>query len=441
MANPSSNNAGSKDIISIVLVDDIAETRENIKKLLAFESDFKVVGSAGTGREAVELAKELHPNIIIMDINMPDMDGLQATTKITEAVPTSAVIMMSVQNDADYLRRAMLAGARDFLTKPVDMDELYNTIRAVHERNKPLIAQYKAAMEGGTLITDAKPKPGGGDRAGHIVVVYSPQGGSGKTTIATSLASGLMKEGIKVLLVDGSLQFGDLGVFLNLQAQSTILDLIDSVEDLDTELFDNIVTPHESGLKILMGPARPELADEIIANNPGVVSKILEKVAGNYDFIIVDTASNFDQVLVPLLDLATKIVLVGTPTLPSIKNVRFVLDLFDQLGYPQDKAVLILNRTWDPRQGKQAMLTPDRIQTYLKRAIEAQIPYVDERFILSAINKGVPVIAADRDQNKPPIKQLVEFSELLFTKLMGEKVEEGEEQPSKDKKRAGLFGR
>src|SRR5690606_39104236 len=123
-------------------VDDIADTVENIKKLISFEPDMKVVGTAKTGSEGVARAKELKPNIIIMDINMPDMDGIQATTLITESVPTCAVIMMSVQNDPDYLRRAMLAGARNFLTKPIAMEELYNTIRTVHARNKPIAAQY-----------------------------------------------------------------------------------------------------------------------------------------------------------------------------------------------------------------------------------------------------------------------------------------------------------
>ena len=101
--------------ITILLVDDIAETRESIKKLLAFEPDFKVVGSAENGRQGVELAKELRPDIIIMDINMPDMDGLEAASMITKTLPAAGVIMMSVQNDSDYLQRAMLAGARFFL--------------------------------------------------------------------------------------------------------------------------------------------------------------------------------------------------------------------------------------------------------------------------------------------------------------------------------------
>jgi pilus assembly protein CpaE len=240
MNRTGANQGGDGEIISILLVDDIPETRENIKKLLAFEPDFKVVGSVGTGREGVSMAKELKPNIIIMDINMPDMDGIQATTLITESVPTAAVIMMSVQNDPDYLRRAMLAGARNFLTKPILPDELYNTIRTVHARNKPIAAQYTAmATQTPVDMRKSVQMEGTENRPGHIIVVYSPQGGVGCTTIATNLASGLMKEGVRVLLVDADLQFGDIGVFLNLQSQSTMVDLAGSVDDLDIELFDN----------------------------------------------------------------------------------------------------------------------------------------------------------------------------------------------------------
>lgn len=123
------SSQSDKNVISILLVDDIPENRENIKKLLGFEQDFKVIGTAGTGREGVEFAKQHKPDIIIMDINMPDMDGLQATEIITRQVPRSAIIIMSVQNDSDYYRRAMGAGAKDFLTKPINMDEMYNTAR------------------------------------------------------------------------------------------------------------------------------------------------------------------------------------------------------------------------------------------------------------------------------------------------------------------------
>jgi pilus assembly protein CpaE len=430
---PPQKGQESKQQISILLVDDIPETRENIKKLLAFESDFKVIGSAGTGREGVAMAKEYQPDIIIMDINMPDMDGLQATAQIKQHVPMSAVIIMSVQDDPNYMRRAMVAGARDFLAKPIDMDELYNTIRTVYQNTEENRRQYAAMRE---MPGPIFPPPGEpGERAGHIIAVYSPQGGVGVTTLATNLASGLMKEGVKVLLVDADLQFGDVGTFLNVQSQSTMVELADDVDDLDVELFENIVATHDSGLKVLLGPQRPELADELRAR-PSLVADILGKITTNYDFIVVDTSKAFDEMLLSIFDRATKIVLVGTPTLSCLKNMRFVLDLFDQLAYDPNKTIIAINKIWEDRKDKFATISPEKIQSFLKRNLVARIPQVDERLILSAINKGVPVIASDRDQTKPPIRQMIELSEYVYNELMG--VQEEDDSSAQAKKQVGI---
>src|SRR5438552_2345004 len=110
--------------IRILVVDDIAETRENLAKLISFEPDITIVASADGGNQAVEFAKKERPDVILMDINMPDMDGITATEIIANTVPESPIIMMSVQGEQDYLRRSMLAGAREFLVKPFSADEL-----------------------------------------------------------------------------------------------------------------------------------------------------------------------------------------------------------------------------------------------------------------------------------------------------------------------------
>jgi len=347
-----------------------------------------------------------------------------------------AVIIMSVQNDADYMRRAMLAGARDFLTKPVNMDELYNTIRTVYRNTEDIRRQYTEMQSMAVEAARPKRSEGSGERGGNIIAVYSPKGGVGVTTIATNLASGLMKEGIKVLLVDADLQFGDVGMFLNLQAQSTIVELAEDVADLDVELFENIVVTHDSGLKVLMGPARPEFADELIGT-PDIVSQILTKIASNYDFIIVDTGKALNEVLLNIFDVATRIILVGTPTLPTIKSTRFVLDLFDQLGYDSDKTWLMLNKIWDERRDK-GMLSVDRIQNFLKRPVVHKIPHVDERIIIGAINRGVPVIGVDRDQSKPPIRQLLDLADYIYKELMVEDEDANMDEEDQAEKQRGI---
>src|SRR5512142_727148 len=115
--------------IRVMIVDDVSETRENVRKLLQFESDVDVVGLARTGKEAIQLSQELNPDVVLMDINMPDMDGISATEAIRSKQPAVQVVILSVQSDQNYMRRAMLAGARDFLTKPPMGDELISAIR------------------------------------------------------------------------------------------------------------------------------------------------------------------------------------------------------------------------------------------------------------------------------------------------------------------------
>jgi len=237
----------TEEKIRILIVDDIPETRENLKKLLYFESDIEVVGAATSGEEGIELAKQCQPHVVLMDINMPGMDGITASEAITQEVPFAQVIMMSVQSEADYLRRAMLAGARDFLTKPFTSDELISTIRRVHE----MAASRRMAMPvpqvagPGIGVVPAGPPP----QLGKIITVFSSKGGVGCSMIAVNLALALKKltepDG-KVALVDASLQFGDIGVMLNLQPTRSVADLATQIEELDSYLIETVMIPHQS---------------------------------------------------------------------------------------------------------------------------------------------------------------------------------------------------
>src|SRR5512134_1815100 len=172
--------------IRVMIVDDVSETRENVRKLLQFESDVDVVGVARTGKEAIQLSQDLNPDVILMDINMPDMDGISATEAIRAKQPAVQVIILSVQGDQNYMRRAMLAGARDFLTKPPMGDELISAIRragqmAQMERSKNVQVQPIPTLGSiGPAATFGMPK-------GKIVLIYSPKGGAGSTTLAVNL--------------------------------------------------------------------------------------------------------------------------------------------------------------------------------------------------------------------------------------------------------------
>jgi pilus assembly protein CpaE len=219
--------------IRVMIVDDLPETRENVRKLLQFEQDIEVIGQAGTGEEAIAMAQEHRPDIILMDINMPGVDGIGASQKISELVPQSQIIIMSVQSDSNYLRRAMLAGARDFLTKPFGGDELVAAVHRVHDK-RPTVAAMPTTVHTPTGVP-VQPVPTLPE--GKIVATFSPKGGSGCSTIAVNLAVALAKIGHRTVLVDASLQFGDVAVMLNMKEMTSLIDLSSRANELDPDLI------------------------------------------------------------------------------------------------------------------------------------------------------------------------------------------------------------
>jgi len=416
--------------IKILIVDDIPEARESLKKLLAFEPDMEVVGTASTGREGLDMAKDLFPHIILMDINMPDMDGITATNELRKVLPTAGVIMMSVQGEAEYIRRAMAAGARDFLTKPPPADELYATVRRVYE----IVSQYAMPVMTGQQQGKKKLEAGQSEKPCHIVVVYSPQGGAGKTTLATNVAASLMREGTRVLLIDCDFQFGDVGVFLNLKPQATIVELIKSVDDLDTDLVENVLVTHDSGLRVLLAPVRPEEADLVPSEK---VPQLVDKLRGMFDFIVIDMPTRLDDLALALFDLAERILLIINPTLPCVKNTLAVMALMGTLEYPEEKIQFAINRvTPDLERAKVAIAVP-AIEQRLKKKALGIIP-MDERKVLNSVNRGISVVAKDRNQS--PAKDLVALADAIWENVKPVEEEEDKTESKKTPQKAPQQG-
>jgi len=382
------------DKIRILVVDDIAETRENLAKLIGFEADMTIVASADGGQQAVELAKKERPDVILMDINMPDMDGITATEIIANTVPESPIIMMSVQGEQDYLRRSMLAGAREFLVKPFSADELVNAIRHVHEIEKVKRARYQQQVPqqqatgggvGGQNIGAAL-----GPQRGKIISFFSPKGGVGRTTIATNLAVALHQStNLPVVLVDGSLPFGDIAVILNMSPKAkTIADLVGSFDQVDAEVMESVLVQHSTGIKVLLAPPTPEAAELITGAN---IKKVLETLRESYAFVVVDTWPSFQEQVLTMLDVADVILTLMTLEITSLKNVRVFMEIAEKLGYDDNKVQLVANRN-DSSGGIKA----SDVEASLARKIPHTI-VSDGRALVLAVNRGVPFVISHRD--------------------------------------------
>ena len=374
------------DQIRVLIVDDIPETRDHLAKLLGFEGDIEVVGSAASGAEALEQAGRLQPDVVLMDINMPDMDGITATERLSSEVPTASVVMMSVQGEADYLRRSMLAGAREFLVKPFSSDELTASIRQVYAREREKASRLVSAAgpAASTRTTrDADP--------GSIVALFSPKGGVGRTTVAVNMAIAAATElGKKVVLVDGSFQFGDVGVLMNLNPKNkSIADLVPELEaGGEPESLDTFVINHSAGVGVLLAPPSPEMAELI---TPGGIKRVLERLRETNDLVIVDCSSYFNDTTLAILDVADVILTMLTLEITSIKNMRQFLEVADQLGYEPGKLRLVLNRA-DSTLG----IRVSDVEHSIGRKVDHSI-VSDGRSVVYALNRGVPFFLSNRE--------------------------------------------
>ncbi len=391
--------------IRVVIVDDIAETRENIRKLLQFEPDVEVVGVARTGREAIDISKDVKPDVLLMDINMPDMDGIAATEIIRKTVPFAQIVILSIQNDPNYMRRAMLAGARDFLTKPPTIDELNSAIRragtmAHEERMKvPQVSSAQTARTGGSY-------PLGTVAGGKVITFYSPKGGSGCTTLATNLAVCLNNEDTSVVIVDANLQFGDVAVFLNEQGKFSILDLASRADELDPEIVNSVTIRHsQSGIKILAAPMKPEQSDMVSSEQ---FTQVVRYLRNMYSYIIIDTASALNNITASAINNSDLLILLTTQDIPSIKNSKLFLDETDALGFDRRRIIFVMNK-FDKRIG----ITPEKVSENLKQEISTVIPF-EERVIVS-VNRGIPFLLVDK--SRPLSRSILTLAEVVRKRI------------------------
>ncbi len=398
---PNQEKPASTGKIRVLVVDDIAETRENIIRSLLFSEDIEVIGTADNGLRGIEQTKLLQPEVVLMDVNMPDMDGITATAAIRREAPATQVIILTVQDDIDYMRNAMLAGARDFLAKPPMIDELASAVRR---------AGAYARQELSKSQPDTARQPIGSGTSqvasGKIFSIYSPRGGAGCTTISANLAVSLNREETPVVIVDGNLQFGDIPVFYNTQGTHSILDLAPHVDELDSETVEKVLIQHESGVRIL-APTRPEDAEKISGEQ---FQKLLQVLARLYSYVLVDLPAQLNDTTLAALEVSDLVILVVTQDIPAIARARKFIDLAPLINLDPDRVLIVVNQ-FDKRVG----ITSEKLAETLKKEIAAVIPLAGE-VVVPSINRGVPFMLQKQILTQPVGRSILDMVEAVRQK-------------------------
>lgn len=377
--NGASFGKGREALIRVLVVDDITLTRDNIIRSLTFEQNIEVVGNANSGTQAIEMVRQLRPDVVLMDINMPGMDGIAATRAVIHEVPYAQVIILSVQDDTDYLRKAMMAGARDFLTKPPMIDELIGAVlragEIAHRERLKAPQSVPSTGHSGSIPVFSPAHP-----QGKIITVYSPKGGAGCTLIAANLAVALHNDDSRVALVDGNLQFGDLLVLFNEQSKNTVLDLAPRAAELDADIVEEVMVAHKSGIHLLAPPG-PQDAEQITG---GQFAAMLDYLRNLYAYVIVDTPARLSDVTIAALDTSDLVLLLTTQDIPAIANLRKFMDLVPLLKFDRRRIITVMNQY-----NQRINIDPVKVGQTLQNDIIATLP-CDARLVIPSINRGIP---------------------------------------------------
>lgn len=404
--------------ISVLVADAASSSREQMRSVLSRDRELDVVGDAADGREAVEIARSLGPDVVLLDGSILGSNGVAVVEGIQLASPDSAVIALVDAADIDLMRNLMRAGARDCLTKPAMPEDIINTIRGV---NQALVKQR--AIFG----VDSK------GPQGKVIAVYSPQGGSGKSILAANLAVSMahhlnaQTNTKSICLVDLNLQFGDLDLLLNLNPDNTIAGLAQRGNaGLDAELVEQYLTKHEeSGLKILVAPSAPRYAESITAYT---VEQVIDALRESFQYIIIDTTSQLQDITLAALDAANTILLLTSLDLLALHKTRTAMEMLRQL-YTVDKIQPVLNRA-----NSDVGITPTDVEEVLGMPVQTLIPS-DGRNVVKSVNDGVPVVIS------MPEAQISRRIDTLALQLIGRDPGADALAAAKAPPKGGFFGK
>jgi pilus assembly protein CpaE len=335
-----------------VIFTSLSQLRDHL--IVAFEEDTIVLGTGVSDSEAFAIA-----------------DYMRVTR------PSLGVILVRAEITAPLMQEAMRAGIRDVVPR---RDHLGLESAVKHSAHLAATLREQSAGTSGALPV----VPGeDGRRRGEVVLAFSAKGGCGKTMLVTNLATALADRGRRrVVILDLDLAFGDVAITMHLMPTHTIAEAVPLNGQIDSTAVAGMLTTHANGVSAIVAPTEPSAGDSVPAT---LISHLIDVLRAEFDYVVIDTPPNFEDQVLAALDAADLIMLVTTPDVPALKNVKIAVETLIELGYSRDKFRLVLNRS-DANVG----ISHAEVQKAAQLPLAAMIP--SSRDVPTAINRGEPIV-------------------------------------------------
>jgi pilus assembly protein CpaE len=354
----------------------------DLREALSNHPDFEVVGWSDHVAQAAGVLAGGHLDCVLHGTRSESFPSTEIAA-IREQTRTPIVVVAS-GSAGSLLDEALRADVADVLMLPQLVDNAAFTIRkASHVRRQPSVV--------------------GTRQQGRVVTVFSPKGGTGKTSTASNLAASLAKAGRKTLLLDLDLQFGDAAIVMGVEPEKTIYDLVLAPGELDIEKLAGYTTKHPCGLDILPAPLRPEDAELVTESK---ITRLLEVARECYDVIIVDTSPFFHGPMLATLDRTDELLVLCGLDVPTLKNVRLALQTLELLSFPSRRIRFVLNRA-----NSKVGLNKREVETALKVTVHSEIP--SDRVVPVCVTRGTPAVLGE--PNSEFAKAINELAKAVMT--------------------------
>jgi Flp pilus assembly CpaE family ATPase len=353
---------------------------------VAIGGDVRTVASLIDAMKALD--RDTTETLLVIGPGMTAEEALAYNSELRLDSPAVGVIMVRAEVDVELLTRALQSGVREVVAAG---DQA--ALRAACRRSREVSRRMLYGAPGSRTASGAKGKEP--SSSGGMIAVFAPKGGCGKTMLSVNLGVVLARDtGQRVCVVDLALGFGDIAISVQLDPERTLLGALPMAGHLDTAGAASLLTHYRPGLDMLLAPVTPGDAERVPS---ALVAELLGVIKEMFDYVVVDTPPAFTEHVLIAMDAAAHHVLLTTPDVPALKNLRVTLDLLDQLSYPREIRSLVLNRA-DSKVG----LNFEDVERVLRCPIAARLP--SSRAVPLSINKGVPITLANP---KHPVSQAI----------------------------------